>query len=92
LNPEAVTAYADQNGIACGSLEELAEHPEIQKIVGAEIDAVNRNLASFETIKKYTIVPEFTIEDGSLTPTFKLKKNVVLERFRDRIAAMYEPQ
>jgi long-chain acyl-CoA synthetase len=92
LNPEAVTAYAEQNGIAHNSLEELAEHPEIRKLVDDEIAAMNRKLASFETIKKYVIVPEFTIEDGSLTPTLKLKKNVVLERYNDRIEAMYAPE
>ena len=92
LNPEAVSAYAEQNGIAHNSLEELAEHPEIRKLVDDEIAAMNRKLASFETIKKYVIVPEFTIEDGSLTPTFKLKKNVVLERYSDRIDAMYAPE
>jgi long-chain acyl-CoA synthetase len=89
LNPETIGAYADRNGIPHGGIEALGEHPQIKQLVDAEIGAVNRNLASFETIKKYTIVPEFTIEDGSVTPTLKLKKNVVMERYRREIDAMY---
>jgi long-chain acyl-CoA synthetase len=93
LDPDAVAAYAAENGLPAGSFNDLTGHPEIVRLIDAEMAAVNRSLASFETIKKFTIVPEFTIEDGTLTPTLKLKKNVVVERYRDRIDRMYtEPR
>jgi long-chain acyl-CoA synthetase len=46
-------------------------------------------LAPFETIKKFTIVPEFTMDNEMVTPTLKLKKSVILDRFKDTIDAMY---
>jgi long-chain acyl-CoA synthetase len=62
--------------------------------VGAEIDehvsAVNETLARVEQIKKYTILDhEFTIDSGELTPTLKVKRNVVSEHYAAQIAAMY---
>ncbi len=89
LDPEAVSAYADRNGIAFGSPEELSEHPAIYNLVESEIAERNRSLPSFETIKKFVVVPEFTIDNGMLTPTLKLKKSVILERFKNSIDAMY---
>jgi long-chain acyl-CoA synthetase len=89
LDPEAVSAYADRNGIAFGSPEELSEHPAIYNLVESEIAERNRSLPSFETIKKFVVVPEFTIENGMLTPTLKLKKSVILERFKNSIDGMY---
>jgi long-chain acyl-CoA synthetase len=59
-------------------------------LIEAEVLEKNLELASFEAIKKIMIVPEFTIEDGSLTPTLKIKKNVVAERYRKEIEALYE--
>jgi long-chain acyl-CoA synthetase len=51
---------------------------------------VNSNLASFETIKKFRIIPQdFMIEDGSLTPTLKVKRKVIMERYKDIINEMY---
>ncbi|MBU2621528.1 MAG: hypothetical protein KKD92_04340, partial [Proteobacteria bacterium] len=44
----------------------------------------------FESIKKITIVPEFTIDNGLLTPTMKLKKNVALDIYKNEIEAMYK--
>ena len=55
-----------------------------------QIDGVNARLARVQTIKKWTILPaEFTPETGELTPTMKLKRRVVNERYGDQIEAMY---
>ena len=51
---------------------------------------VNAGLASFESIKHYAIVPEFTIDNGTTTPTLKLKKNIIIEKFKKTIDAMYD--
>jgi long-chain acyl-CoA synthetase len=89
LDPEATGAYAQENGITFSSMDDLCQHPEIVKLIDTEIAQRNTDLASFETIKKFVIVPEFTIENGLLTPTFKVKKNIVLEQYKARIDSMY---
>jgi long-chain acyl-CoA synthetase len=89
LEPEAISAYAGQHNIAFSSVAELVKHPAIKELIESEIAERNKSLAPFETIKKFTIVPEFTIDNGMLTPTFKLKKSVILDRLKDRIDKMY---
>jgi long-chain acyl-CoA synthetase len=89
LEPEAISAYAGQHQIDFKSVDELNQHPVIKKLVETEIAERNKSLAPFETIKKFTIVPEFTIDNEMVTPTLKLKKSVILDRFKDHIDAMY---
>ena len=89
LEPESISTYARQHNLAYGSVAELGKHPAIEKLIETEIAERNKFLAPFETIKKFTIVPEFTIENGMLTPTFKLKKSLILERYKDRVDEMY---
>lgn len=89
LNADNVKAYAQEQGIAFTSLEDLMKDERIVRLVDAEVAAKNKELPSFETVKKIKIVPEFTIENGCLTPTLKIKKNVVLEKCRADIEAMY---
>ncbi len=53
------------------------------------IEQKNKAFASFETIKKFRLLEEFSIENGMLTPTLKVKRNVAMERFADVIDGMY---
>ena len=89
VEPEAISAYAGQHRVAFSSVDELSQHPTIKKLIETEIAERNKPLAPFETIKKFTIVPEFTIDNEMVTPTLKLKKSVILERFKNTIDAMY---
>ena len=89
LEPEAIMGYARAHNINFSSAIELENNTAIRKLIEAEITDRNKSLASFETIKKFTIVPEFSIDNGMLTPTFKLKKSVIQDRFEDQIDAMY---
>ena len=55
----------------------------------SEVAEKNRSFASYESIKKVTLVPEFTIENGLLTPTLKIKKNIALDQYSQEIEEMY---
>ena len=58
--------------------------------MAADVEAVNKGLAKYETIKKFYVVPEeFTIDGGLLTPSLKVKKKVALQRYEKEIEAMY---
>jgi long-chain acyl-CoA synthetase len=73
------------------SYEELAREPKIYEILEKEVQAINHELASFESIKGFMIAPsEFTIENGQLTPSLKLKKKVILKTYMNEIDALYK--
>jgi long-chain acyl-CoA synthetase len=81
--------YADKNQIPYESMSDLIGHADIKALINAEVEKKNSNLASFETLKKVTIVPEFTIQNEMMTPTFKLKKKFILRTYKDVIETMY---
>jgi long-chain acyl-CoA synthetase len=90
LDGEAVREWAARRGLEGLPSEELARHEEVVALVESEIGVVNRGLASFEAIKYFRILPrDFTIEDGELTPSLKVKRKVIAERYRGLIEAMY---
>jgi len=90
LNPETAARFATETGRPDDG-EKLAADPEVRAAVQREIDAVNARLSSFETVKKFAILPrDFTIEGGELTPTLKVKRKVVRERHRALLDAMYD--
>jgi long-chain acyl-CoA synthetase len=91
LDPETVPEWAAQNDLGSLSLEELAVHPKVQKLIEMEVEKKNKGLASYESIKKFEIVPrDFSIEGGELTPTLKVKRKVVVEKYKDEIESLYE--
>ncbi len=87
---DALEAYAREKNIAFQSREELLQKPEILAFYRERIDRQSSELAGFETIKAFTLLPqEFSQENGELTPTQKIKRKVVAENYRDLIDAMY---
>ncbi len=68
----------------------LAAAPEVRAAIGAQIDRVNETLARVEQVRKFTVLPRpFGIDSGELTPTLKIKRKVVAERYAAEIDAMY---
>jgi long-chain acyl-CoA synthetase len=87
LDPEAAAAFAAKRGLRTAALNEA---PEVKSEVQKAIDEVNQELARVETVKKFTILPApFSIDAGELTPTLKVKRKVVSERYAAQIEAMY---
>ncbi len=84
--------WAETNRPDGGPLDNtaLARHPETERFIKNEIDRLLPDLADFEKIRKFTIVgEEFTVENGALTPTLKIKKPIILDRYKDAIEEMY---
>ena len=91
LDETRIKAYAREEGLKSESMEDLVREPTIKKLIQKEIDKKNQGLPSFSTIKKFQVLPrQFTLEDGELTPTLKLKRRVIAQKFKDMIDAMYE--
>ncbi|MBM4304575.1 MAG: long-chain fatty acid--CoA ligase, partial [Deltaproteobacteria bacterium] len=90
LNEPEILKWASQQGITFSTYEDLTKNPKVTDLIENEIISVNKNLASFETIKKFRLLPkDFTIESGELTPSLKLKRKVCAERYKDYIQSLY---
>ncbi|MCA1959508.1 MAG: AMP-binding protein [Desulfomonile sp.] len=91
LDEENVVQYAQDNKIPFTTYESLTKAPEIVELIEREVNEVNKTLAKVETVKKFTIVPKKLYEeDGEVTPTMKVKRKYVNEKFGDLIKAMYK--
>jgi long-chain acyl-CoA synthetase len=87
LDPDAAKELAEEHGLA---VDELHRAPQILGQIQAHVDHVNKDLAQVEQVKKFTVLKKpFSIEGGELTPTLKVKRKVVSERYQDTIDAMY---
>ena len=74
-----------------GTREELVRRPDVLALYQEIVDALNRELSQFERIKKMALLPaEFSIDTGELTPTLKVKRKVVEERWKETIDRLYE--
>lgn len=83
--------YAKANGIEYGSMEELCADKRIIEMIKERIDTLQQQLAYYEQVKRFTILPKpFTMENGELTNTLKLKRRVVNENYKAAIDKMYE--
>lgn len=82
--------WARENEIAFASRAELVANPKVQALFEGIVEGVNQNLARFEKLKRVLLVPdEFTPENGVLTPTMKLKRRVIEDRYRRQIDDLY---
>ncbi|HKG45842.1 MAG TPA: long-chain fatty acid--CoA ligase [Pyrinomonadaceae bacterium] len=87
---EQLESYCKLKGLEVKSRSELCRHPRIIDLIQRQIDALTPNLAKYEKIKKVALLEnEFTIEGGELTPTLKVKRRVVDDKYRDVIEALY---
>jgi long-subunit acyl-CoA synthetase (AMP-forming) len=91
LDRESAAVVAEACGAAGRTPEALAGDAAFLRHLQAGVDGVNAQLARFETIKRFAVLPEeFTVENGVLTPTMKVRRKVVAERFADRIETLYD--
>ena len=90
LDPEVAPAWARARGIEAATVAALASHPDVVAEVQRAVDDANSHVARVESVRKFTILPaEWTAESEELTPTLKLKRRVITEKYADDIEAMY---
>ena len=89
---DTLRVFARSRGISAGgSAETLIEHPAVRQRYQELVDEANRGMDHWSTIKRFTLVPaHLTIDNGLLTPTLKVKRREVHERFADEIKALYD--
>jgi long-subunit acyl-CoA synthetase (AMP-forming) len=90
LDADFAPAWAGQQGVQDTSLEALATDETVRAAVQEGVDAANRKLARVEQVKRFTIIPGDWQPDGDeLTPTMKLKRRPIAEKYAEEIEAMY---
>ena len=82
--------YAGEKGISFESREELVKNKDIIRFIEARVEEHQKNLASYEKIKRFTLLPEPLMMGCELTDTLKLRRPVVLQKYATEIEAMYE--
>lgn len=89
-NVDHVIEWLKEKGIECNSLSKAIQETILKDEILKEVENHNQNFGSWEQIKKIELTPdEWSIDDGHLTPTMKLKRKVVTEKYKDLIEKMY---
>ncbi|MCW2853994.1 MAG: AMP-dependent synthetase and ligase [Nocardioides sp.] len=91
IDPESFPAWAQAHG-KTGTIADHVDDADLRAEVEAAVEEANKTVSKAESIRKFVILPgDWTEEDGQLTPSLKLKRNVVLRECKDQIAALYRP-
>jgi long-chain acyl-CoA synthetase len=89
IDPEALPTWAEANGKS-GNIEDLVEDEDLRAVIQSAVDDANKAVSKAESIRKFVIIPEsWTEEGGQLTPSLKLKRNVVMREFSHEVDALY---
>lgn len=92
IDYDTVAAWARQNNISYGGFTSLAEHPRVKGLMSSEIERLNKDLARVEQVKTFRVIPKELDpeEEGEpVTPTRKVKRHLMYDKFKDLVEAMY---
>ena len=91
LDPDAMAGWAEENGMVGASYSEIVNSDAVHKMVGEYVDELNSRLNRWETVKKWRLLDhDLTIESGELTPSMKVKRNIVEKNNKELIDSLYE--
>jgi len=89
-NFDALASWAKEHGLAASDHAKLVLEPKVKEMYQAIVKTVNADLAPYEAIKKIGVVPdEWTVETGEVTPSLKLKRRIIVEKYKEQIGAFY---
>lgn len=93
LDEEAIRSWAKENGLGDLSPRELAGHERVRALLQTYVDRLNSALASYETVKRFAVLPkDLSLEEGELTPSLKVKRKVVEHKYRSLLDGLYGPK
>lgn len=91
VDEEQIQKWADAAGLSDLSYSDLTKHEAVKAAIQPFIDTLNSDLASYETIKRFAVLPQdFSVETGELTPSMKVKRKVVEKRYEAVLEAFYD--
>ena len=90
VNPEELAKFAKEQGILNTEPVALARHPKVMERVSRIVEQRNTELQSYAKVKKFAILPnDFTVDNGLLTPTLKVKRKLITEKHRETLDSLY---
>jgi len=91
IDEEAWPKWLESNGLPAGaSVADMREDPTLKAEIQGAVDYANRAVSKAEAIRVFKILPrDWTEETGEITPSLKVKRNVVMKEYADEIAAIY---
>jgi long-chain acyl-CoA synthetase len=90
IDEDVVTQFAQDRRIPFATFADLTRHPEVHRLIKEEVDKVNHTLSQVESIKRFALLPRrFYEEEGDVTPTKKVKRRSVEQRYGDLIESLY---
>jgi long-chain acyl-CoA synthetase len=90
LDEESLRKWAKDHGVGEAAMARLVEDPRVRQMVQGYVDQLNASLASYETVKKFAILPiDFTVESGDLTASLKVKRKAVEHKYRTVLDGFY---
>ena len=91
LDPQAIGEWADAQGLSYGSTEELTQKAEVRALIDGHVQAANRKLERWETVKRWAFLPgELDVENGEVTPSMKVRRTEVERRYHDLLDSLYD--
>ena len=91
LDPEAVEGWAKEQGLSYASFQELAGSQEVHDLTEGYVAQANQQLERWETIKKFEILPtEFSVDEGEVTPSLKIRRRAVEQKYVEVLNSMYD--
>jgi long-chain acyl-CoA synthetase len=90
IDPDVFAPWAEQHGKR-GSLAAFTDDPDLLAEIQSGVDEANRAVSQAESIRRFTVLPvDWTEEQGQLTPSLKLRRNVVMRQFRREVESLYD--
>jgi long-chain acyl-CoA synthetase len=90
LDPAGIAGWAAENGMPALPYAELVSTPEVRQLIQGYIDELNTKLNRWETIKKFIILDrDLSVDDGELTPSMKLKRRVIAQKYKKELDSLY---
>ena len=90
LDPEMITDWANENGLAGKTPQQLSKEPAVYELIKEHVDTLNGQLERWETIKKFVILDhDLSIEDGEITPSMKVRRKAVEKKYRAELDKLY---
>jgi long-chain acyl-CoA synthetase len=90
VNPDELSKFAREQGILTNDAAVVVKHPKVVERVGRTVEEKNTQLQSYAKIKRFTVLAiDFTLDGGELTPTLKVKRKVVSQKYKDAIEELY---
>ncbi|MFN7145647.1 MAG: AMP-dependent synthetase/ligase [Myxococcota bacterium] len=91
VSEDNAKSWLAQQGVTVGSYADIVANPKVSEEIGRVVEEVNRELASYESLKKFALLPkDLTLEDGDLTPKMSVKRKVVEQKYKHLLDKFYE--